>query len=313
MIEVRDLYKYYGDRRALGPVSFDIAQGEIVGFLGLNGSGKTTCLRILAGDLLPSGGAVRVDGADLTTAPIGARARVGFLPDTPPVYPEMTVTAYLRFAGRLRAMTKADVVAGLPSLLEHTGLTAVADEPVGNLSHGYRQRVGIAQAVIHRPRLLVLDEPFSGLDPVQIVEMRQMITSERLGVGTILVSSHILPEISETCDRILMIRDGEIAAVGTEAELSARLLGGARVEISARGEADALLAALRAVEGVQDARVTAAPIDGVCEILVETRGDAREALSRALVAGGFGLRRLDPAERELESVFIELTRGKASA
>lgn len=306
MIEVRDLHKYYGDRRALGPVSFDIAEGEIVGFLGLNGAGKTTALRILACDLLPSGGSVRVDGLDVMESPLGIRARIGFLPETPPLYPEMVVADYLRFAGKLRGLAGDALDAALRSTVGMTGLSEVEDDLVGNLSHGFRQRVGIAQAVIHRPRLLILDEPFNGLDPVQTVEMRTMIRS-LLGVKTILVSSHILPEISETCDRMLVIRAGEIVASGTEAELSAKMLHGMALEMEVRGDREAVLARVRAVEGVTGVEVESER-EGLLSLRVATAADSREALARALHDAGFGLRRLDRAGRELEAVFLELSR-----
>src|SRR5689334_14097248 len=159
VIEIRDLYKYYGERRAIGPLSCSIATGEIVGLLGLNGAGKTTTLRILACDLLPSSGSVTVDGLDVVEEPHAVRTRIGYLPDTPPLYPEMTVRAYLHFAARLRGMSRADAERRVPEVEEQTELGEVASEVISSLSHGFKQRVGIAQAIVHRPRLLVLDEP----------------------------------------------------------------------------------------------------------------------------------------------------------
>ena len=211
MIEVRELFKYYGDRRAVGPLSFAIAEGEIVGLLGLNGAGKTTALRVLACDLLPSSGTVRVDGIDVVDQPGDVRRRIGYLPDTPPLYAEMTVHEYLGFAARLRGVATGDVERLVRAAEQSTQLEAVADDLISSLSHGYRQRVGIAQAIVHEPRLLILDEPITGLDPLQIVEMRQLLRGLR-GKHTIVLSSHILTEISETCDRLLVVRDGEIVA-----------------------------------------------------------------------------------------------------
>ncbi len=233
MIRVSELAKYFGGKRALGPVSFEIQDGETVGFLGLNGAGKTTALRILACDLRPSAGQVVVGDVDAVENPHAVRKQVGFLPENPPLYPDMTVRDYLAFAGRLRGMSPTELGRRIPEVLELTHLTGVHDELIRSLSHGYRQRVGVAQAVVHKPRLLVLDEPTRGLDPVQIVEMRQMIRNLKVN-HTVLISSHILPEISETCDRLLVLGEGSIIARGTEDELSARLLESRRFVVVVR-------------------------------------------------------------------------------
>jgi ABC-2 type transport system ATP-binding protein len=311
VIEITDLYKYYGERRAIGPLSCSIASGEVVGLLGLNGAGKTTTLRILACDLLPSSGSVVVDGLDVVEQPHEVRGRIGYLPDTPPLYPEMTVGAYLRFAARLRGMSRADAERRVPEVEDLTELGAVSNDPIASLSHGFKQRVGIAQAIVHRPRLLVLDEPITGLDPVQIVEMRELLRSLR-GEHTILISSHILSEISETCDRILVIKDGQIAAAGTEAELTSRLRGGFRVAITVSGPAASAAARAReaatkvgGVLGVDDLPA-AEPGEGVATLRVDADHDVRADLCRALVEAGLGVLQVGPGERELESVFLEL-------
>lgn len=307
MIEITDLYKYYGERRAIGPLSCSIATGEIVGLLGLNGAGKTTTLRILACDLLPSAGTVKVDGMDVVERPHDVRRRIGYLPDSPPLYPEMTVRAYLVFAAQLRGMSRAEAEKRVPEVEEQTELEAVAHDPISSLSHGFKQRVGIAQAIVHRPALLVLDEPITGLDPVQIVEMRELLKSLK-GDHTILLSSHILSEISETCDRILVIKDGAIAAAGTEAELTSKLHGAFRVVVTAEGEKDEARALIEGVEGVGLVAVkdAAEAGDGVITLAVESDRDVRVALCKALVEGGIGILQVGPAERELESVFLEL-------
>src|SRR5690349_12043679 len=219
MIRASNLSKFYGGKRALGPVSFEINDGETVGFLGLNGAGKTTALRILACDLRPSAGTIEVGDVDAIAEPHEVRKRIGFLPENPPLYADMIVTDYLRFAGELRGMSSAEVKKRMPRVLEITDLGETAGDPISTLSHGYRQRVGVAQAIIHDPKFLILDEPTRGLDPVQIVEMRAMIKDlkER---HTILISSHILPEISQTCDRLLVLGRGEIVRSGTEEELT---------------------------------------------------------------------------------------------
>jgi ABC-2 type transport system ATP-binding protein len=313
VIEIEDLYKYYGERRALGPVSTKIDQGEIVGLLGLNGAGKTTALRILACDLLPSGGSVRVDGIDVVERPEAIRERIGYLPDTPPLYGEMRVGEYLRFAARLRGVSSSDVGKSLQEACDATHLDDVVDDPINSLSHGYRQRVGIAQAIIHRPKLVVLDEPISGLDPVQIVDMRE--TVRRLGgKHTVLVSSHILSEISETCDRILVIKNGEIVAAGTEAELSRSLLEGIRLRVTLRfpgggdGVRDKGQALLARIAGVRRVQSTSASElgDDLASFVVDATDDVRDVLVQTVIESGARLMEMSRHERELESVFLRL-------
>ncbi len=223
MVHLSDVTKYYGRKRALGPVSFEIERGDTVGFLGLNGVGKTTLLKILACGLRPSSGTVTIDGLDILDDPHEVRKRVGYLPELPPVYGDMTVGDYLHFAGRIRGLSPEAVARRVPEVEEYARITEVHDMPTRNLSQGYRQRVGVAQAIIHDPELLILDEPTHDLDPVQIMEMRGMIRALK-DSHTILISSHILPEISQTCDRLLILNDGEIVASGTEAELGDTLL-----------------------------------------------------------------------------------------
>jgi len=307
VIEINNLYKYYGERKAVGPLSFSIETGEIVGLLGLNGAGKTTTLRILACDLLPSSGSVKVDGLDVVDRPHEVRSRIGYLPDTPPLYGEMTVRDYLLFAARLRGMSRADAEGRVGTVEEATELGRVRHDVISSLSHGYRQRVGIAQAIVHRPRLLVLDEPISGLDPVQIVEMRALLRGLR-GEHTIIISSHILSEISETCDRILVIREGQIGASGTEAELSTKLLRGVRAEITVTGDRERALAIARYLQGVSAVTPVQAsePGEGITTLRVEADRDVREALCRALVDAGLGVLELRRNDRELESVFLRL-------
>jgi ABC-2 type transport system ATP-binding protein len=312
MIEVVDLYKYYGDTRAAGPLSFAIDRGEIVGLLGLNGAGKTTALRILACDVLPSSGKVLVDGLDVVDQPHEVRRRIGYLPETPPLYGEMTVREYLVFAGRLRGMNAADAERAVASVQESVELTDVRDDLISSLSLGFRQRVGIAQAIVHKPQLLILDEPTGGLDPVQIIEMRQLLRQLR-AEHTIDLSSHILTEISETCDRILVLRAGEIVAAGTEAELSRDLLGPMQIEVSVRPPAivdpERLQQLFRSVDAVTTVeRISPRePGPGVVTFRVEADRDVRESLSRALVQAGVGILEIVRNRRELESIFLRLT------
>ncbi len=309
MIEVRDLYKYYGERRAAGPLSFTIGKGEIVGLLGLNGAGKTTALRVLACDLLPSSGTVLVDGIDVVDRPHEVRRRIGYLPDTPPLYAEMSVHEYLVFAARLRGLSAADADRRAGLVEGSAQLEGVRDDPISSLSHGFRQRVGIAQAVVHGPRLLILDEPISGLDPVQIIEMRELLRSLR-GEHTIVLSSHILTEISETCDRLLVLGEGRIVAAGTEEELSKSLLGGAEIELTLRTKSEARARELVAkVQGVRNVERIAAREAGedVVTLRVEADKDVREAICKALVGADVGLLEMVRRKHELESIFLRLT------
>jgi ABC-2 type transport system ATP-binding protein len=306
VIEIEDLYKYYGDHKAVGPLSCSIEPGEIVGLLGLNGAGKTTTLRILACDLLPSSGNVTVDGLDVVDFPHDVRGRVGYLPDSPPLYGEMTVREYLAFAARLRGVGSRDVKARVDEAVEVTELGRRRDDVISTLSHGYKQRVGIAQAIVHKPQLLVLDEPITGLDPAQIVEMRELLKSLK-GEHTVVLSSHILGEISETCDRILVIAEGRIAAAGTEAELKSRLAGVTEVRFTVRGDADMAREVLYRIDGVSSVEDAAAAEsgDGVATFEVRAASDVREKACAALVGAGVGLLEVR-VERELEDLFLKL-------
>lgn len=309
MIEVRDLFKYYGERRGAGPLSFTIAKGEIVGLLGLNGAGKTTALRVLACDLLPSSGTVLVDGIDLVDQPHEVRRRIGYLPDTPPLYGEMTVHEYLIFAARLRGLSAQDAEQRAEVVESAAQVEAVKDDLISSLSHGFRQRVGIAQAVVHGPQLLILDEPISGLDPVQIIEMRQLLRRLR-GEHTIVLSSHILTEISETCDRLLVLGEGKIVAAGTEEELSKSLIGGTQVDLTVRtdseGRARELLSKLEGVRSVQRISTRESGHD-VVTFRVQAERDVREAVCKTLVGANMGLLEMVRRKDELESIFLRLT------
>ncbi len=316
MIRIQQLYKYYGEERALGPVDAEIDSGEVIGLLGLNGAGKTTTLRILACDLLPTSGTVTVGGCDVVEEPDEVRKKVGYLPDTPPLYGEMSVDEFLRYAAKLRGVGAAELERRVSRVIEQTELGEVRSQLIATLSHGFKQRVGIAQAVVHGPPLVVLDEPISGLDPAQIVEMRALVRSLR-GDHTVIVSSHILGEISETCDRLLVIRDGHIVASGTEAELVGQQQG-VRVELSIRAGADAeprLRAALARVDSAADVVIAPATESGheLLSARVTTDEDHRAAYCRAIVEEGLELIALGRSRRELESVFLELSMTGAEA
>jgi ABC-2 type transport system ATP-binding protein len=311
MITVEGLTHHYGERRAIEDIRFQIAKNEIVGFLGLNGAGKSTTLRILAGLLVPSAGSVVIDGVDLVSAGAASRSRIGYLPEDPPLYREMTVREFVAYCGELKGMDAATVRSRLDDVLRLTQLTHVQHRVIQELSHGYRKRVGIAQAIIHKPSLVILDEPISGLDPRQIVEMRQVIRALATDC-TVLISSHILGEISETCDRILVLAGGKLVAQGTEAELAARAgADGARLTLLVRGRAAAIEASLATLASVSghDKHEEAG---GVWRLHVSLRADDREALVAALVQGGVGVRKLVEDEGELEQIFLGLTKGASA-
>jgi ABC-2 type transport system ATP-binding protein len=303
MIQVEGLTKYYGEYAAVRDLAFTINKGEVIGFLGLNGAGKTTTLKILGCVLLPTSGRVVIDGYDAVRDPHEVRKRIGFLPDTPPLYDEMTVGEYLAYVAQLRGVPVGEARARVTEAEEKTALREMDGALISTLSHGYRQRVGVAQALVHRPAFLILDEPTSGLDPAQIRGMRELIRSLK-GTHTVLVSSHILPEISETCDRLLIISGGQLVAQGTEEEL-ARKLGGGSIEVEVRGDR---AKALEALSGIGPVSVTQE--DGaLLSLQVLAPADLRPRVAQALVGAGLELLRLDRGTQRLESIFLNLTRS----
>ena len=308
MVEVQQLTRYYGSFCALEDVSFSLHEGETVGLLGLNGAGKSTALKMLAGLLTPSQGSVQINGHDAAAASDKLKATIGFLPESVPLYGEMTVSDFLRHAGRLKGMTAAAIEARLPRVTELADLEGREEQVIETLSYGYRKRVGIALAVIHDPKLVILDEPISGLDPVQIVEMRNVIRNLAKGRAVIL-SSHILGEISQTCDRILVIHEGRLVAQGTEQELLPDQ--GLRLHIVVRGEAQVVEGFLQAHEAVEQFALTEAA-EGILDAKVTLTSDTREALIADLVGAEIGVRSVEEAEDELEAIFLQLTKQEAA-
>jgi ABC-2 type transport system ATP-binding protein len=310
VIEVQSLSRFYGSHQAVKDVTFSIAANEVVGFLGLNGAGKSTTLKVIAGLLPPSSGTVIVDGVDVSTAPTSFRARIGYLPEEPPLYKEMTVTEYLRFLGGLRGMSSAQIKARMPGVIKLCQLSGQENRVIGELSHGYRKRVGIAQAIIHSPRLVILDEPISGLDPYQIVEMREVIKG-LAAEATVLVSSHILSEISQTCDRLLVLGAGRLVAQGTEEELSGGGGTGVDLELTLRGDAQRIHSLLSGLASVETFELTSGE-GGTVQATVRLLSDEREALVVALVGAGVGVRQIGESHSELERIFLNLTRVTAA-
>jgi ABC-2 type transport system ATP-binding protein len=308
VIEVQHISKHYGRVTAVDDVSFRVERGEILGFLGPNGAGKTTTMRILTGYMPPSEGRATVAGFDVFDQPIEAKRRTGYLPETPPLYPDMTVREYLDFVARIKGVPGADRRSRVTSVMQRTHVHDMADRHCSKLSKGYKQRVGLAQALIHNPEVLILDEPTAGLDPKQIIETRQLIRS-LAGNHTIVLSTHILPEVAQTCQRVVIINKGRVVAVDTPENLTARLTGAETmfVQIDAPGtdvRAEAELA-LAAIPGVT--RVVPADLGGGFEVENERGTDVRRELARTVVNKGWGLLELRPMRMSLEEVFLQVT------
>ena len=294
MIKVSGLTKDYGARRAINNLNFDAHQGEIVGFLGPNGAGKTTTMRILTGYMPPTDGEAIVAGYNVVEESLEARRRIGYLPETTPLYTEMVVFDYLKYMGELR----------VDEVLDMVGLGDRANGYIGNLSKGMRQRVGLAQALLHRPEVLILDEPTIGLDPGQVVEVRELIREigkER----TVLLSTHLLNEAQNICDRVLIINKGKIVAEDTTENLQARLIGAERVIIRVRGEADEELSkAIKLIKGVRDVEIKD---DGTVEFEFASGKDLRPEVAKQVIKSGYDLLELRPLGMSLEEIFLELT------
>ncbi|MDA1094568.1 MAG: ABC transporter ATP-binding protein [Acidobacteria bacterium] len=311
MVEVQHVTKRYGSLTAVDDISFRVEPGEILGFLGPNGAGKTTTMRILTGFLPATEGHARIAGFDVFDHPLEAKRRTGYLPETPPLYPEMTVEEYLRFVARINGLPSGEGRRQAGLAMERTRISDMADRFCGKLSKGYRQRVGLAQAILHNPDVLILDEPTAGLDPRQIIETRRLIR-ELAGDHTVILSTHILPEVSQTCQRVVIINRGRVVAVDTPDNLTARLQGSQTVYLQIDAPGADVVAALQAVPGV--ARVSeVAGRDGGTGYEVESSdgGDVRRELSHAVVTRGWGLLELRPHQMSLEDIFLQLTTEEA--
>jgi ABC-2 type transport system ATP-binding protein len=307
VIEVQHISKHYGRVTAVDDVSFRVERGEILGFLGPNGAGKTTTMRILTGYMPPTEGRAMVAGFDVFDQPIEAKRRTGYLPESPPLYPEMTVREYLDFVGRIKGVPPKERKERVRTVMERTRVADMADRHCGKLSKGYKQRVGLAQALIHNPEVLILDEPTAGLDPKQIIETRELVRG-LAGDHTIIISTHILPEVSQTCQRVVIINKGRVVAVDTPENLTARLRGAETlyVQVDAEGlEATEMLAGIPGVTRVAaaDGRGTIAGY----EVESERGTDVRRDLARAVVNRGWGLLELRPMRMSLEEVFLQVT------
>lgn len=305
MIDVQQITKRYGQHTAIDRVTFSVAKGEVLAFLGPNGAGKTTTMRILTCFMPPTEGRATVAGFDCLDQPLEVKRRIGYLPETPPVYQELTVDEYLRFVGRLRGLAGAMLTTAMSREIERLGLGSVQHRLIGNLSRGYRQRVGLAQALIHDPPVLILDEPTVGLDPKQIIEIRELIKS-LAGSHSVILSTHILPEATAVCERVVIISSGRIVAEDTPDRLSTRLRHSEKIALTlTRAPAD-VEAQLRQVDGVLQVHANGP----TGHFLLETQlgKDVRENIARLTVTSNWGLVELKLISMTLEDVFLKLTR-----
>ena len=307
MIEVQHLTKRYGPVTAVHDISFRVERGEILGFLGPNGAGKTTTMRILTGYMPATDGKAIVAGFDVFDQPIEAKRRTGYLPETPPLYPDMSVSEYLDFVAKIKGVPSAERRARIQYVMDRTRIADMPNRLCGRLSKGYRQRVGLAQALIHNPDVLILDEPTAGLDPKQIIETRELI-KELAGDHTIILSTHILPEVAQTCQRVVIINKGVVVAVDTPDNLTARLRGSETMYLQVDASGADAAASLGRVAGVTRV-VESDRRDGMVgyEVDSESGRDVRRDLARAVVSSGWGLLEMRPMRMSLEDVFLSLT------
>ena len=308
MIEAQELTKYYGGFLAIENINFKVNKGEIVGFLGPNGSGKTTTMRILTGYMPPSTGIARIAGSDVITDSLQARRHIGYLPETVPLYTDMPVSDYLTYMGALRGMERTNIQKRTDEVIELVRLEQYRSTHIGKLSKGYRQRVGLAQAILHEPEVLILDEPTIGIDPIQVGETREVIRD--LGrEHTILLSSHILAEVSLLCQRVLIIHDGTLVAEDAPEHLAKRLKGNERLELEIRGPVEDVTTALREIQGVTNVRRENAEGNHTYVVEMQPGTDIRETVSRTIINREWGLLKLTPVVMSLEEIFLQLTSG----
>ena len=318
MISVKDLTKRYARTTAVDHISFDVAKGQIVGFLGPNGAGKTTTMRMLTCFLPPSSGSATVAGFDVLEQPLEVKKRIGYLPETPPLYPEMETVEYLKFVGKLKGLSGPELQKRVDYSCERCAITDVKTKLLGKLSKGYRQRVGLAQAIIHNPDVLILDEPTAGLDPKQINETRDLIKS-LAGSHTIILSTHILPEVEQTCEQVVIINKGKLVATDSVRNLQARARGAESVVLEVAGrngnlEPSAVQAKLAVLAGVSRV-VSKQQVDSrvIFEVESEKGRLVRGDLARAVVESGWDLNELRPAAMSLEEIFLQLTKSEMPA
>jgi gliding motility-associated transport system ATP-binding protein len=319
MIKVEGLTKRYARTVAVDNISFEVEKGQIVGFLGPNGAGKTTTMRVLTCFLPPTAGSANVAGFDVLEQPFEVKKRIGYLPETPPLYPEMEVKEYVTFVGKLKGVPKADLGNRVNQVIERCAIGDVRDKLISKLSKGYRQRVGLAQAIIHNPDVLILDEPTAGLDPKQIIETRDLI-HQLAGEHTIILSTHILSEVEHSCDRVVIINKGKLVATDSVANLTSRLRGAEMVAVEVEANNNGGLK-------LDDVQQRLEQVPGVSRVLSKEPRDGRFSfeneslqgrhirpdLAKAVVGSGWGLTELRPVGLSLEEIFLQLTAAEKPA
>ena len=312
-VEVKDLSKAFGPVTAVDGVSFSVNKGEILGFLGPNGAGKTTTMRILTGYMPATSGTAAIAGFDVFNDSLEVRRRIGYLPEAPPLYPDMTVETYLDFVARIKGVPAEKRRARVSDALKKTNIQDKRAELIKRLSRGYKQRVGLAQALVHDPEVIILDEPTVGLDPKQIIEVRHLIKG-LAGSHTIILSTHILPEVSMTCDRVVIINKGKVAAVDTPQNLTSRLKGGQRIRVEVQAPEKPLENLLAQIPGAHRVNVEQARADGRLTATVETAPgqDIRSQIAARIVEKGWALFELRGVSMSLEDIFLELTTDDAA-
>ncbi len=310
MINVEGLTRYYGEKRAISDVTFRVNKGEILGLLGPNAAGKTTTMRILTCYMPPTSGTATIGGFDIFENSMDVRRITGYLPENPPLYTDMVVRDYLSFVSQIKGVEKARIQSEVDAAVEKTNLGDVQHRIIGKLSKGFKQRVGLAQSLLNNPQIVILDEPTVGLDPKQIIEIRELIKNLS-GEHTVILSSHILPEIEQTCDRVVIINEGRVVAEDSVSGLTSRLKGGERILLHVEGDETKVRAAIEKVSGVNTFSLTNA--NGIWEALVESEQDIRKALAKEVVNSNLGLLELTSEKFTLEDIFLQLTTKEEAA
>ncbi len=309
MIEIKNLTKKFGDNVVLDEISFSVSKGEVLGFLGPNGAGKTTTMKIITSFWSPTSGLVEVGGLDVAKNSLAIRKKIGYLPETVPLYDDMKVIEYLKFIAQIREVPKENIKNRIKEVAEQCGLTQVLNKPIDELSKGYRQRVGLAQAIMHQPDILILDEPTTGLDPNQIVEIRDLI--KQIGKEkTVIFSTHILSEVSATCDRVIIINKGKIVGQGSPAELASKASSRDLIYVKIKGDIEQVIKKLKEMENVVQVRVGDKEADDIYGYEIEAKPgvDLREYLSMTVMNAGWSILEFNKKSVSLEDVFRELTK-----
>ncbi len=311
MIDIKDLVKCYGDKKAVNGISFHVSKGEVLGFLGPNGAGKSTTMNIITGYLSSTSGAVKVNGHDILEEPEEAKKCVGYLPELPPLYLDMTVLEYLSFMCDLKKVPKNNRKEHLAKILSMVRITDVADRLIGNLSKGYKQRVGIAQALVGDPQILILDEPTVGLDPNQILEIRRLVKNLAKN-HTIIISSHILSEIQAMCDRVVIINKGKVAAIDTISDMSARIAGSTKLSLTFKGPLKDVSYSLKTIPGIKDVANVDSNSGDVHEVAITVsdnnqNGDIRQSIFFNMAKNGWPILEFRSMNPTLEQMFLEIT------